>query len=338
MPGLKAFQDFVVSETADRRAQTWWAAGAVIVVAVLIAVTSILYLHPLGRANYHAVMDESGGIAAGTDVRVAGIVVGKVTAVSLNGDEVDVTMAVKSSVQLGDQTSLAVRMLTVVGGSYVALLPSGSKPLGHTAIPANRTSVPYSTAEVLNQAAHVVQGMDGNTLRNTTITVTDSLNSAPGAIRSIAANVATLTDLLNRQQQQLQSVANIGAEYSGRLAGARDTLQGFLLRTQRLLPLLIGYKDRGIITFDALDTLVNYFGDILGKPYQTTIKPPLYQLLATAQQTKNVTGRMNDGITQLRQIIDQISRVLYPNGATLDFGQQVASGTGICIPIAGRRC
>ena len=132
MQGVKTFQNFVVRDEVDGKAETFWAIVALAVVAALVAVIAILYIHPTGQVEYRAQMTESGGIAAGTEVRVAGVPIGKVREVTLGAgkDEgkVNVTMAVDDTVFVGDQTSLQVRMLTVVGGASQPL--KASQPSG----------------------------------------------------------------------------------------------------------------------------------------------------------------------------------------------------------------
>ncbi|MEP9390906.1 MlaD family protein [Gordonia sp. VNK1] len=80
-------EDFAVRDEIGRRGELAWAIGLVVVVVILVAVTSMFYLRPPGRTQYHAVMEESGGITGGTEVRVAGIPVGDVTAVTLGEGE-----------------------------------------------------------------------------------------------------------------------------------------------------------------------------------------------------------------------------------------------------------
>ncbi|MGV9858727.1 MlaD family protein [Gordonia sp. NPDC003425] len=338
MQGLTRLQDFAVREQVSRRAQILWAVGVVAVVALLVGITGVLYLKPPGRVTVHAVMSEAGGIKEGTEVRIAGITVGKVTRVSLGDDNVNVDLSVDQTVALGDQTSLDVRMLTVVGGAYVALLPAGSTPLGAQPIPAQRTSVPYSLSEVLDAAARTTSGIDSLTMRGTAIAATTSLDAAPGAVRGIMSDVAQLTAVLDKQQDQLKSVADVGSEYTSEMVAQRATITAMIGRIHSVLPLIIGYKDRGIITYDALAQLVLYVGGILGEPYQTRIKPPLQQVIASAEETKEISRRMGDAIVDLRGIADKLTRTLHPNGIALDFADQVIDDRSICIPIAGRTC
>ncbi|MEP9414967.1 MlaD family protein [Gordonia sp. VNQ95] len=337
-------EDFAVRDEIGRRGELAWAIGLVVVVVILVAVTSMFYLRPPGRTQYHAVMEESGGITGGTEVRVAGIPVGDVTAVTLGEGEgegegeVEVTLDVDSSVFLGDQTSMQVRMLTVVGGAYVALLPAGTAPLGDNAIPKDRITIPYSTGEVLDAAASTASRIDALTMRDTAVAATDSLDAAPGSVRGILSNAADITALLDEQQQQLESIADLGGEYTTTLAAQRDTIVEMIGRIRSVLPLIIGYKDRGIQTYDALAEMVLYVGDIFGEPYETRIGPPLHQLAATAGQVNEMSTKMGEAIRQLREIADRLSAIVTPNGVSLDFGDQVIDDSVVCIPIAGRTC
>lgn len=344
MQGVKTFQNFVVRDEVDGKAETFWAIAALAVVAALVAVIAILYIHPTGQVEYRAQMTESGGIAAGTEVRVAGVPIGKVREVTLGAgkDEgkVNVTMAVDDTVFVGDQTSLQVRMLTVVGGAYVALLPAGERRLGTSVIPPERTAVPYSTAEVIDDAAKLVPEIDTPKLRKVAVTMTDALDSAPGAVRGILSDVEKLTGLVNQQQNQIRSLADIGEEYTTKLADQKKVLVEMIRRIRAVLPVMVGYKDRGILTYNSLGDLVLYVGDVLGKPYMTEIKPQLDMLTdtASAEKTQKTIARMDTAITALKQIVDKLSAIVYPGGVKLDFSEQVIDDRIVCIPIAGRTC
>ncbi|MFM9378924.1 MlaD family protein [Gordonia sp. VNK21] len=335
---MKRLQAFAVQDETDPRTEVLWALAALVVVVVLTVVLAVVYLRPPGRVEYRARLEESGGVVTGTEVRVAGIPVGKVVDVTLRDDRVDVRMAVEDTVFIGDQTSLQVRMLTVVGGAYVALLPAGVQPLGSAAIPAARTSIPYSTSEVLNAAAQTVEDIDAMKLRRAAVRVTDSLDSAPGAVRSIADDVETLTALLDEQQGQVTALASLGAEYTSQLAAQQDMLEQMIQRIRAVLPVMIGYKDRGILTYDALGEMVLYVGDILGDPYMKRLKMPLEELVTSATATKDTAERMGSAIDSLKQLVDGLSAVAHPGGLRMDFGEQVVDDSAICIPIAGRSC
>lgn len=68
------------------------------------------------------------GVAAGTDVRLAGVKVGTVTAVSLNPEtyRADTTMAVDADVLVPDDSSIVIASEGLLGGNFVEVVPGGS--------------------------------------------------------------------------------------------------------------------------------------------------------------------------------------------------------------------
>lgn len=68
------------------------------------------------------------GISVGTDVRVAGLSIGEVTAVALNPDDfqAEVRMAIDPGSNLPNDSSAAITSEGLLGGSFIALLPGGS--------------------------------------------------------------------------------------------------------------------------------------------------------------------------------------------------------------------
>lgn len=334
----KRLEGFTVSDEVDDRTEVLWAVMALIVVAALIGGLALAYLRPVGRSEYRAELAESGGVVAGTEVRVAGIPVGSVTAVDLGADRVHVAMTVDSTIFVGDQTTLAVRMLTVVGGAYVALLPAGSAPLGTAPIPIERTAVPYSLPDVLDAAAGAAGEIDGGRMRDLTVSLTDSLKQAPGSVRNIVGDVDRLTALLNAQQNQISRTAELGAEYTTALAIQQQALVEMIGRIRAVLPVMVGYKDRGMATYAALGEMVLYVGDILGDPYQQRLAGPARELAGSVSAGREVAQRMDEAITRLRGLVDALAAVAQPTGFSLDFGDRLIDATSVCIPIAGRTC
>ncbi|MEO1168839.1 MAG: outer membrane lipid asymmetry maintenance protein MlaD [Pseudomonadota bacterium] len=75
-----------------------------------------------------ALFPDVGGINVGTDVRVAGLSVGEVTDVALNPDDfqAEVRMAIDPSANIPNDSSAAITSESLLGGSYIALLPGAS--------------------------------------------------------------------------------------------------------------------------------------------------------------------------------------------------------------------
>ena len=68
------------------------------------------------------------GVSVGTDVRLAGVKVGTVTAVSLNPEtfRADTTITVLDGIVLPDDSAIVIASEGLLGGNFVELVPGGS--------------------------------------------------------------------------------------------------------------------------------------------------------------------------------------------------------------------
>ena len=68
------------------------------------------------------------GVTVGTDVRLAGVIVGKVSAISLNPDSfrADMQITLDAGLELPDDTAIIIASEGLLGGNFVELQPGGS--------------------------------------------------------------------------------------------------------------------------------------------------------------------------------------------------------------------
>ncbi|MBC7738265.1 MAG: outer membrane lipid asymmetry maintenance protein MlaD [Candidatus Saccharibacteria bacterium] len=78
--------------------------------------------YPL-KASFRSVQ----GISAGSDVKLAGVKVGKITSLTLNPDTyfADVVVDIEKSVQLPTDSAILISSEGLLGGNFVELVPGG---------------------------------------------------------------------------------------------------------------------------------------------------------------------------------------------------------------------
>ena len=81
-----------------------------------------------GGTTYRAEFSEAAGLETDDEVRIAGVKVGEVTDIDLDGAKVLVSFKV-SDAWIGDETTAAIKIKTLLGRKYLALDPSGDEPL-----------------------------------------------------------------------------------------------------------------------------------------------------------------------------------------------------------------
>jgi len=103
--------------------------AAVIAIAVIFVVFAYRSTGTADVGGYElqAHMTRVDGVAVGTDVRLAGVKVGSVRALTLEPNYlVDVHMDIHSGVKVPDDSSLLVTSSSLLGSSYLSISPGGS--------------------------------------------------------------------------------------------------------------------------------------------------------------------------------------------------------------------
>ena len=119
-------------------------AGIATIVLMLTAAFKAQDLPLIGGGDtYTAAFTEAGGLKVNDEVRIAGVRVGKVQSIELDGDHVLVTFRVKTDSEFGTETGAAIKVKTILGAMYLALQPAGNGQLEavsytHLTLPTNR--------------------------------------------------------------------------------------------------------------------------------------------------------------------------------------------------------
>src|SRR3954447_26380461 len=115
-----------VKPLGDRNRVVVGVVGTLILIVLVIAVFSYDKIPFIkGTSDYSAYFAEAGGIKPGSDVRVSGMSVGRVSDVKLVGTKVVVDFTVRDGVELGDRTEAAIKAETVLGTKMLQITPRG---------------------------------------------------------------------------------------------------------------------------------------------------------------------------------------------------------------------
>ena len=175
----------------------------VIIGAISLAVIAVLILAAFraqdlpiigGGDTYTAAFAEAGGLKVDDEVRIAGVRVGKVEGIELDGDHVKVTFRVKTDSEFGDETGPRSRSSTLLGAMYLALEPAGSGQLAEDKeIPVERTSSPYDVVEAFSGLAQTADQIDTDQLAQSLTTLADLTRNTPEEFRAALSGVSRLS-------------------------------------------------------------------------------------------------------------------------------------------------
>ncbi|QIS04232.1 MCE family protein [Nocardia brasiliensis] len=305
--------------------------------AVLVAVSAgVLYLHPPQQQSVTFEITDAAAVRAGQDVRVAGVPVGKVESVSLRPDRVRVTARIRRDVFLGTDTTVDIRMLTAVGGYYVALHAAGTESLGNGVISADRVTPPYRLPDLLHDAPPKIRELNAPDIGASLDRVAAGLQANPGSVRSIIDGIQALAEILSRQRDQLETTVSVSREYLSAFDTDRAALFDMLRKTAIILQVL---RDTRAGFTAAYQGLAQLFGkvDVLSRFYAGHRAEVLAAVTGLDTALRAMGTDMPTLIGDLEQFVDQLNSLLGPDGVRLVGAGQVLA-TDLCVPIPGRSC
>lgn len=168
-----------------------------------------------GGDTYYAAFDEAGGLKVNDEVRVAGVRVGKVNEISLDGDKVLVEFKVDREVDLGSDTAADIKVKTILGQMFLALRPGQKGELKEGATITD-TSSPFDVVEAFTGLAETSAQIDTDqlsealqTLADLTANTPEEFQAALEGVSALSRNVAKRDAELNTLLKNLHTVAGV---------------------------------------------------------------------------------------------------------------------------------
>lgn len=195
--------------------------GIAAMVIVFLVTFNAASLPVVGNGDtYTAEFRESGGLREGNDVRVAGVKVGEVTDVRLDKDKVVVSFQVKG-VHLGDQTTAAVKVRTLLGRKYLSLSPQGRGDLDGR-IPVSRTTTPYDVNAAFSDFSDELTAIDTPQLEKSLRALSTAFEDTPAAVRDMVDGLSALSRTISTRDEELATLLDSTTSVTGTLAERND--------------------------------------------------------------------------------------------------------------------
>ncbi|BBY64779.1 mammalian cell entry protein [Mycolicibacterium helvum] len=270
-----------IKPLAERNRLTVGIVGVLVIAALVVAVFSYDKIPFIkGTSDYSAYFAEAGGIKTGSDVRVSGLGVGRVSDIKLQGAKVLVDFTVRDGVELGDRTEAAIKTETVLGTKYLELTPRGDGSLAGP-IPLERTKSPYDLTDALGDLTTTISGLDTTQLSSALTTLADTFKDTPPDLKLALEGVARFSDTLNTRDAKLRDLLANANKVTAVLAKRSDQIAQLVANANALLAELLAQRN-------SVDALMG-------------------NLSAVSAQ---ISGLVNDNRTQLKPAVDKLNGVL----------------------------
>ncbi|BBZ10060.1 MlaD family protein [Mycobacterium branderi] len=323
------------SVTRSLRSPLFWGVVTICLTTIVALVVAELYISPPHRQLVTFYTDDVASVKPGDSVRVAGIDVGEVKHISLESQHARVQLSVKDDVFVGDQTQVEVRMLTVVGGYFVTLVPLGDRPLGRRPIPIDRVTMPYSLIRTLSDATKITDQVAPRPINESLNQIQQGLTGSNSEILAKVLDAGNSTsEVLERQRGQLTSILEMSNEYLQTMNGNRELLEYLISRIAILEETLVLYGDGFASSLAGLGKIVDKIYPII--PFYFEHRQDfLNRVRGILGEIQTIADRNGVVVRVLRRIRGRLQTTLdWQNAGT----PQELLATDLCFPIEGRRC
>ena len=257
-------------------------------VGLVVAAALVLGVLVLNRSVFvpsytiHARFPDAAGIGKGAAVTVAGVQVGTVSAVHVDGNAVVTDLAINHGVVLPSQTSAAIEVQTVLGVLDVTLEPQTgwAHPLANGAL-ITQTSVPVEFQDLQNTAGNLLQHSD---------------------VAAFNRMLSALQAITQGRQAQVAAIISGLDKFTGAV-DSRRTQVGSLIDAANTLASTVAARDQQLASLvDNLASVVNGLAD-----HSTQLSTLIANTEAVAAQTSTLVGQNQP---QLQGLISHLTSVL----------------------------
>ena len=287
----------------DRNPATIGLVGLAVITTAMVAAFKADDLPIIGAGDvYHAQFSEVGSLHVGDEVRVAGVSVGAVRDISLQGNRVDVTFKITSGARLYSRTTAKVGIRTLLGASYLSLAPRGARRLERGAtIPLARTTAPYDVTEAFSELSQVVGQIDKKQLEQAVTTLSSIAARTPRELRGALQGVSSLSSNLAARDQQIASLLQGIKKVTGTLNAQGDQITKAMVDASVLFDAISARREAVhrllVSTTRIASELSGLVGDV-----RADLRPSLDQL-------EDVAGLLRRNLAQLDEALRLVPAV-----------------------------
>ena len=239
----------------------------VLAAAYVISVTGNYHRIPFvtQTSNYQAVLSDVSGLFPGDDVRLSGVPIGRVSAITVEKGQAVVTFRIRPEVEVLDTWEVGVRWRNIIGGRQLYLYPVGSgEPLESGGrIPVERSREMADIGLFFSQLTPLLEAIDPQAQNQLLTELNKALVGRSDEISELTVDLGSFGNTVADQETEIARVLRNSnqflAEYNERdqqLAGIIDDLSsvGGVLRER---------NDEVIGAIEDIAQVQEDFGDLL---------------------------------------------------------------------------
>ncbi|QUR67748.1 MlaD family protein [Mycobacterium spongiae] len=217
--------------------------------------------------TYSAIFTDVSGLAAGDDVRIAGVRVGRVDKIELVETLAKVTFRVQRSQALYTNTVASVTYQNVIGQRYLGLSqePAGdpNRLPNHAEIGKERTNPSFDISYLLNGFEPLFTQLDPDQVDNVTTAIVQAFQGDSGSILTLTTQASALAQTLAGPDQVLGDLIGNMNELMTTLAAQSSNVATMLSQSRAVIAELNQRRDTLVASVGSINSTVGRLASIV---------------------------------------------------------------------------
>ena len=201
-----------------------------------------------------ATFDDATGLLKDDNVKVAGVVVGKVNSVKIDQGKAKVEFTVNDSVKVSTDSQGAIRWRNLIGQRYLYIYPGTGSTVLRDGDRVAKTRSVVDVGELFNRLGPIVKAVDPKDVNTFLDTIVQALDGNTDKIRQSIDSLAVVAQSLGSRDQAIgrlvENVNNVAGAINARDVQIRTVLDNLVLISQTFSQ-----------NTDVLNTAVTELGD-----------------------------------------------------------------------------
>jgi phospholipid/cholesterol/gamma-HCH transport system substrate-binding protein len=187
------------------------------------------------QPTYYAQFSDTGGLNEGDKVRIAGVDVGLVRSMEIDGDKVKIGFTLGGT-QIGTDSRAAIRTDTILGRRNIEIEPRGSEPLrANGMLPLGQTTTPYQIYDAFFDVTKAASEWDTRTVKESLNVLSETIDQTSPHLSAALEGVARFSDTVGKRDEDIKKLLKNANAIAGILGSRSEQINKLLVNAQSLL-------------------------------------------------------------------------------------------------------
>src|SRR5271167_1470892 len=215
-----------------------------IVTVMVVGVGQTLTSTPqlFAQPSYFGQFTDSGQLNKGDKVRIAGVDVGQVDAINIDGDHVVMKFSTGSNT-IGTESRLAIKTDTILGKKVLEIEPRGAQTLrpGGT-LPLGQSTTPYQLYDAATDVTKAAAGWNIDTVKQSLNVLSQTVNQTYSHLSPALDGLARFSDTIGKRDEEITHLLAQADKVASVLGDRSAQINRLLVNAKTLLA---AFNERG---------------------------------------------------------------------------------------------